>query len=536
MIKTLSILFLLCLIDQAGAAFSSLSSSPLSTFPSWYGQAVNLGNMDSTYTEYSGLTMGQRIENRGYLWAIEDGSTAYLIAISSTNGSSQGQFNLSGVTTSDVESLTSYTYKGQPYIIVGDTGDNANARSNFRLIRVKEPQIFGTNFTVDAGEIESIVCEFPSGDTPTHKDVETIIGDPHTGNVYVITKRVSPVKCYRLNYADSYTGTNTLDDVGDLTSDGDFNTISTTVSGNNGYATAGTIHPSGSQIVIRSYDTLWLFERNISTQTIIDALQGTPTAIDGFAGGGEGLRSLHPGMEPQGEAVTFGQSGWDLFTCSELVANRGSSSTNYPLFLIPRIDRVPTTYTFQQGTDSYSGGVDTYIDSGAPTTDNGSGTTFICDYDWSAFPTPSRTRAGLVYWDISSIPSGSVVVDAFVNWYINTEGLGFEVYRVKVPWVSSSTWDSLTNGLSMDDVELGSTAEFIVGDLDVGQGWDTYTGPVQTALPVSLVQEWLDTPGTNFGLYMPGPVESSGDGLQIRSNDHATTTDRPKLTIRTIQP
>lgn len=532
--KTL-LLLLMTTPVLCGAGFQAINSAPLTLHPDWFWQGQEVGNMDNTYTEYSGLAPGMRSENLGYLWAVQDGATGYLIAIDRTNAASAGQITLSGVSTSDVEDLDGQVYKGQPYLYLADTGDNSSTRSTFKIFRIKEPVITRSGFTLGAGEIEEIVCEFPSGDVPSHKDVETVMADPHTGDVYVITKRISPVKCYRLNYAASYTGTNTLDDVGDLTSDGTFNTISTTVSGNNGYATAGCMSPNGRELVIKSYDTIYLFQRDLASQSVIDALQTTPLVVAGYIAGGEGLRSIHPGSEPQGEGICFDAHGRDLYHCSEYVSNRGSTASDYPLYRMERLDREYATHSFQQGTDSYTGGADTYVDDGAPTTDNSAATTTICDFNYSSYPTVNRYRIGLHYWDISSIDSGQVVVDAYLEAYINTEGLGVAVHRMLTNWTDSVTWNGLGGSDFRDDIRAASSPS-VNPQTSAGNGWDTYTGPIHINLPLDLVQAWVTTSATNHGLAIFGPDESSGDGLQLRSNDHATTADRPRLVVRTVAP
>lgn len=539
-----ALLLLTCLSlagNLAGANLAKLgtqSSARLSTIPPWFGQSESVGNLTNTWTEYSGLAPGQRAENIGYLWAIEDGATAYILAISKTNATPQGQVTLSGVSTSDVEDLDSFTYKGQPYVIVADVGDNGNARSTFDLIRCKEPAITGGDFTLGAGEIEQIVCEFPSGDIPTHKDVEGVFGDPHTGDIYVVTKRVSPVKLYRLNYATSYAGTQTLDDVGDLTAHTEFNTISTTSVGANGYVTGAAISPNGSQICLRSYDTLWMFNRNLSSQTIIQALQTDPTNLVGFIGGGLLTRSMHPWSEPQGEAVCFDQNGWDLWHCSESVTSYGSGATNYPLFKMERKTRPATTWSFQQGTDSYTGGGDTYIDSGNAAADLSATATTICDWDWTSYPTtPSRYRIGLHQWDVTDIPTTATVISAKLDMYINTEGLGITAHRLLTNWTadSSATWNAFGAGDIRNDSLATATPAVRIVSPSASTGWNSWVGYVQINLPPDLVQEWVTTPATNHGLAIHGADESTGDGLQFRSNNHGTTANRPKLTILTTE-
>jgi hypothetical protein len=96
-------------------------------------------------------------------------------------------------------------------------GDNGNARATIAIYRIKEPVITGGNGTLTAGtDYETIVCQYPAGDVPSHKDAETLLADPDTGDLYIVTKRITPAKVYRLAHAASYSGTQTLESLGTI--------------------------------------------------------------------------------------------------------------------------------------------------------------------------------------------------------------------------------------------------------------------------------------------------------------------------------
>lgn len=509
-----------------------VAASALARKPNRFLDGASMGNLSTTYTEYSGLAPAQKVANKGYLWAIEDGATAYVLAINKATAALAGKWTIT-MTSTDVEDVDSATVEGQAYVYLCDSGDNANARATFKIIRIKEPTITGSDDTVAGGDTEEITVEYPAGDIPSHKDAEALLVDPHTGDMYIVTKRISPVKLYRLAHAASYSGTQTLVDVGDLTADAAFNTISTTVSGNNGYVTGGSIAPNGTEILLRSYREVWRFPRTVASQSILQALQGTPALMMGYVGGGD--RFLHPQLEPQGEAVCFDQSGSAVYTCSENVANRGTTASAYPLYRYGRVGPAVTTHTFQEGAASYAGTTDTYLDQSAPTTDNGAGTSMVCDFDYSAFPTVSRVRAGLLRFDVSSISSSAIVIGAQLDVYINTEGLGMTFYKMLSTWSEASTYNSLTAGVSLDDVECSSSAFATIIDA-AAEGIDTYTGTYRVNIPAAIVQSWVTSSANNFGVYITGPTESTGDGLQLDTSEGATAGRRPLLTVRTITP
>lgn len=523
---------------------SCIAQSANSIKKPWWKTGVSVGNLSTTYTEYSGLARPNKLANREYLWGIEDGATAYILAINKNTAVLSGKWTLTGVTTSDVEDVTAASVNGVDYIYVCDTGDNANARATFKVIRVKEPTITGSDGTVSSGDIEEITCEFPAGNLPSHKDVECVLADPDTGDLYFITKRISPIKCYRLAHASSYSGTQTLEYMGDLSADSALNTLSTTYSNNNGYATAGNVSPNGSEILIRSYTNIFVWRRNKQKESIYQTLSRAPDAnlTNIYVGGGGSPtltvapKCLHPNQEPQGEDICFDYNGLDIYTCSEYLANEGSSASSYPLFKYTRVEKEPIVVSFQQGTDSYAGCVDTFLDSTTPTISNATATSLVLDYDYSAFPTISRTRQALVKFDLSSIPSNAIIIGAYLTLYINTEGKNMYWHRVLSSWTDASTWNSLTNGIQLDNTDAISAADAYVGVSTASQGIDSYVGTIRVNMPVSTVQGWVDGTLTNYGWVGVGGVEASGDGLQIDSSKSATTSRRPKLTISYILP
>lgn len=514
------------------------------TLKPWFKQGQSVGNLSTTYTEYSGLTPGIRSENRNYLWAIDDGATNYLLAINRNTAAVAGVWTLSGITTSDVEDVTSAYVNGNSYVYFCDTGDNANARATFKIFRVKEPAITGGNGTIVAGDIETITCEFPAGDLPGHKDVECVMADWDTGDLYFVTKRITPIKCYCLPFATSYSGTQTLVFKGNISNDATLNTITTSNNGgNSGYVVAGAISPNGTEIVLRSYWSLYVWRRNKSSETIYQALSGAYDAVltHSYVGGGgtssltTAPKCLHPGQEPQGESVCFDFSGSHLYTCSESIPTEGTSASAYPLFKYSRLGQAPTVVDFQNGLNSYTGCADTYLDSGAATSNFSAVASLVCDYDYSAYPTVSRTRQAAIKFDLTEIPSNAIITGAYLTIYINTEGQNIYFHKVLVTWADTSTWNSLTGGLALDNTDALTTPDAYIGTNTAAQGIDSYLGFLRVNMPLATVQGWVTNSATNFGWTVVGGLVT-GDGVQIDSSESATQARKPKLTISYTLP
>lgn len=530
---------LLVLLSAAAAiaapgGFDAVPSSIKQTRKGWFYGGVKVADLPVARTEISGLAVPQRAENAAYLWCIEDGALSRITAINRTTGADSGAWTASGITTSDVEECASANVNGQPYLYIIDSGDNANARATFKVLRCKEPVVTGSNSNFPGADVEEIVCEYPAGNLPAHKDMEAVFADPLKGDLYFITKRISPILCYRLAHAASYSGTQTLEYLGAISNDATLNTISNTPSGNNGYATGATMSPNGTEILIRSYDKVARFTRNLSTQTVYQALSAAPTFLPSMSDPvGGGTMAIQTNSEPQGEAICFDRAGLNYFTCSELVTTHGGSSSNYPLHRFVRCPTATTTYSFRDGTSGYSGTVDTFLDSTNPTTVQTTAASLVADYDYSAYPTVSRTRTGLVKWDVSTIPTTSTVIQAYVELYVGTEGLGLRMFRVLQSWVESDTWNSLTGGIAIDGTDASTTPAALWGPTAAGGGMDNYTGFIHINLDIAVAQAWVSNASNNKGLVITGPVESTGDGLQFDSRESVTAGRRPRLVIIT---
>lgn len=534
--KTILALILSAAVSAAApaGAFDPAPAAIKQTRKGWFYGGVKVADMPVARTEISGLAIPQRAENAAYLWIIEDGALSRITAINRSTGADSGAWTCSGITTTDVEECASANVNGQPYLYIIDTGDNANARSTFKVLRCKEPVVTGSNANFPGADVEEIVCQWPGANVPSHKDCEAIFADPLKGDLYFITKRISPILAYRLAHAASYSGTQTLEYLGAISNNATLNTISNTPSGNNGYATGATMAPNGSEILICSYDKIARFPRNLSTQTVYQALSATPAFLPSMPDPiGGGIMAIQTNSEPQREAICFDRGGLNYFTTSELVTTHGGSSSNYPLHRFVRCPTALTTYSFQDGVASYSGTIDTFLDSNTPSTAQTTAESLVADYDYSAFPTVSRTRTGLVKWDVSTIPTTSTVVQAYVELYIGTEGLGLRLFRVLQSWVESDTWNSLTSGIAIDGTDASTTPAALWGPTAAGGGMDNYVGFIHINLDVSVAQAWVANASNNKGLVVTGSVESTGDGLQFDSREGVTASRRPRLVIVT---
>jgi hypothetical protein len=187
----------------------------------------------------------------------------------------------------------------------------------------------------------------------------------------------------------------------------------------------------------------------------------------------------------------------------------------------------PTQIAFQDGLFpyvTYAGTTDTKIASKNATTNYGTAQTFDVDGDPDV--------AALLRWDISAIPTGSTVVSAAIE--LNFTGgtkHNYEVYALQQAWNEiSATWQRATTGVNWGTA--GAT-----GGADRGSSVLGVLGPVSTgtqriqlnAAGIAAIQEWINDPSSNFGIILHDYTAS--DGVDFRSSETGTASQRPKLVI-----
>ena len=125
-----------------------------------------------------------------------------------------------------------------------------------------------------------------------------------------------------------------------------------------------------------------------------------------------------------------------------LTANDGASASNDVTVIV--VDpNAPVTASFQDGqspTLSYQGTRDTKLDSGSKKSNFGTATTLVTD--------GSPDVSDLLYWDISSIPAGSVIDSAAIQLNATTTGKqAYPLYVMNRAWDElSATWNQAATG------------------------------------------------------------------------------------------
>ncbi len=236
--------------------------------------------------EASGLADSRTLP--GYLWTHEDaGSPAELFLISH-NGKDVRRYATPGMTNIDWEDIAvgGGPEKGVSYLYVGDIGNNdaSSAFATHTVYRMPELKNLDENFSPD--KIAKIRFRYPDS-TP---DAETLLLDPVTNDLFVVTKELENARLYRLPYPQSTEGTMTAELVGKIPA--------------LLLATGGDISADGQEILVRTYTNIYYWKRkageNIGQTLTREATKPVPYAL-----------------EPQGEAVCFDREMKGYYTFSE---------------------------------------------------------------------------------------------------------------------------------------------------------------------------------------------------------------------------
>jgi hypothetical protein len=175
---------------------------------------------------------------------------------------------------------------GHDYLYAADIGDNRSRNDVKMIYRVPEPVVQADQDPVETwlSGVETISFRYPDG----KRDAETLLVDPLTADIYVISKQEKDPHVYRATYPQSTTQVITLELVTKLPIT---------------QITSGDVSPTGEEILLKTYDSIYLFRR-----------QGQEPLWRAFDRPGI---KLPYAREPQGEAIAWRADGKGYYTLSE---------------------------------------------------------------------------------------------------------------------------------------------------------------------------------------------------------------------------
>jgi len=251
--------------------------------------AINHGEIVlDEINEASGLVASHN--NKKAFWTHNDSGDKNRIFLISQSGDNLGTFTLEGAIARDWEDISigpgpkPYT----TYLYVGDIGDNRAQYKEKVIYRFIEPnvsnQTTAKEITLAEKNIETIKFEFPDG----KRDAETLMVDPISKDIFVISKREKQVGVYVARYPQSTTQLNILTKVATL----DLHKI-----------VAGDISYNGNEVLLKDYQNIYYWKKS-ANESISELLKSAPMRLPYKA-------------EPQGEAIAWKLDGSGFYTLSE---------------------------------------------------------------------------------------------------------------------------------------------------------------------------------------------------------------------------
>ena len=158
--------------------------------------------------EASGLAFSRK--NLGFVWTLQDrGNNNSLYLLDANTGKTVAEYTIKGTKNRDWEDIeiSIGPEPGKTYLYIGDTGNNNLDYEDYTIYRIEEPK-FEENHRNQTLELDTafdnIVFEYPD---KSH-DVEALLVDPKSGDIFMITKRDLFSLLFTLPYPQKTDGLN----------------------------------------------------------------------------------------------------------------------------------------------------------------------------------------------------------------------------------------------------------------------------------------------------------------------------------------
>ena len=261
-----------------------------------YDKPVVSGRIESPdITESSGLA-ASLCQPEVYWTHNDSGGDAFIYAIS-PNGKSRGTWRVTNAKNVDWEDMAAYKAgDGTCYLYIGDIGNNKLERPELKIYRVREPKLPDNSSAsnkkapLQTEPADAVTLKY--SDTP--HNAETLMVQPKTGDVYVLTKRLDgPSLIFKFTPQFGSEQTIVAAKIGEVS----------VPSVPNGLLTGGAISPDASRVILCDYSSG--YELKLAAAASFDEIwKSRPVPVN-------------VGDRKQGEAVTFSPDGKEILATSE---------------------------------------------------------------------------------------------------------------------------------------------------------------------------------------------------------------------------
>jgi len=246
-----------------------------------FGEGVSIATLkDDSLDEISGMACSRILS--GLIYVHNDSGGEAAVYVLDSLGNNVGKIEFLEATNRDWEDIAvGPGTNGKSYIYVGEIGDNNAVHDEIVIYRIPEPDILKPISKILP---QKTTLKYPAG----ARDAESLMVDPISGDIFILSKRDSLNTLYRLP-ADKFGEDETeLEELMKLPLTS---------------ATAADISADGSQILVKNYLNIFYWKRKIG-ETVAQAMSREPM-------------ELPYSPEPQGEAIGFLPNGKAYYTLSE---------------------------------------------------------------------------------------------------------------------------------------------------------------------------------------------------------------------------
>jgi len=288
--------FFVCFIAASCDLPISSGDETQSTFSKSFEKPKVVGRIKTRQiTESSGLVASRC--NKNVFWTHNDsGNGAYIYALTS-KGELLGTWKVKDANNKDWEDIATFkTKSGACFLYIGDIGNNLRRRETLTIYKIKEPTV--TNADKISSKKRPQTTDRATRINFSYPDIrhnaETLLAHPKTGDLYILTKRVSGASgIYQLD-ATKLKNKNTLKKIGNIS----------LPALPNGLLTGGEISPDGKHVILCDYFNAYEYVLPKNTEKFNDIWKTDPSLI-------------RLGKREQGEAICYSVDMKSIFATSE---------------------------------------------------------------------------------------------------------------------------------------------------------------------------------------------------------------------------